>query len=125
MAAEIGYARTAHDVVSSSLLRNKNPRVGLFLCSFRIKACHSMSNNNKDIYKQVGLFQNAVFLCVRACTSCFLLFMSLMKFCLVLHFCGYTLLLYRSENGKVGKGRVGFEDFVLFLYSELSALCMD
>ncbi|CAJ2673313.1 unnamed protein product [Trifolium pratense] len=57
MASEIGCARTtAHDVLSSSLLRKNNPRVGLFMCSFRIKACHSMSNNHKDIYKQVGLY---------------------------------------------------------------------
>lgn len=65
-------ARTAYDVASSfsskwqsSLVRKKNPRTGLLLCSSRIRACHSMANN-KDIYKQVGLFQNAVFFCVRA-----------------------------------------------------------
>ncbi|CAK8569411.1 unnamed protein product [Lathyrus sativus] len=56
-------ARTAHDVLSSfgskwysSLARNNNPHVGLFLCSFKIRACHPINNNIKDIYKQVGLF---------------------------------------------------------------------
>ncbi|XP_004514590.1 peptide chain release factor PrfB3, chloroplastic [Cicer arietinum] len=49
-------ARTTHDVVSSfsskwysSVAKKK------LLCSFRIRACQSMANN-KDIYKQVGLF---------------------------------------------------------------------
>lgn len=61
-------ARTTHDVVSSfsskwysSVAKKK------LLCSFRIRACQSMANN-KDIYKQVGLFQNAVFFCVRPST---------------------------------------------------------
>ncbi|KAL5067151.1 hypothetical protein RYX36_018038 [Vicia faba] len=63
MVSKSACARTAHDVASSfgskwysSLSRNKNPRAGLFLCSFKIRACHSINNNDKDIYKQVGLF---------------------------------------------------------------------
>jgi len=87
MGSESCCARIAHDIVPSfrsKWLRKKNPRVGLFLCSFRVRACQSIANNNnKDVYKQVGLFQNAVFFCVRACTFglayCFLLFMSGMK----------------------------------------------
>lgn len=89
MGSESCCARTAHDIVpsfsskwyySSLLRKNKNPRVGLlFSCSFRVKACQYMANNNnKDIYKQVGLFQNAVFFfCVRACTFGFCLLFSL------------------------------------------------
>lgn len=79
-------SKTAHHVVSSfsskgysSLARNNNPH-GLFLCSLKIRACHSINSNNNDIYKQVGLFQNAVFFCVRASTSgfafCFHLFIT-------------------------------------------------
>lgn len=60
MGSESCCARTVHDIVpsfSSKWLRKKNPRVGLFLCSFRVRACQSIANNNnKDIYKQVGLF---------------------------------------------------------------------
>ncbi|XP_058723995.1 peptide chain release factor PrfB3, chloroplastic-like isoform X1 [Vicia villosa] len=60
MISKSACARTAHDVGSSkwysSLARNKNPHFGLFLRSFKIRACHSINNNNKDIYKQVGLF---------------------------------------------------------------------
>ncbi|KAJ1375478.1 Peptide chain release factor class I/class II [Sesbania bispinosa] len=58
MVSEPACARTAHNVASSfnskwqsSLVRTK-PHAQLFLCSSRIRACHSMANK-KDIYNQV------------------------------------------------------------------------
>lgn len=59
--------RTVHEVASSfsskwrSSLGKKKPNVHLFQCSFRIRACNSSMANNKDVYNQVGLFQNAIF----------------------------------------------------------------
>ncbi|KAL1330484.1 hypothetical protein AAHE18_12G112400 [Arachis hypogaea] len=64
VASEAAFLRTAHDVASSfyskrqhhSLVTtNKKPHAELLFCSSRIRACHSMPDN-KDVYKQVGLF---------------------------------------------------------------------
>lgn len=81
--SEPACARTVHDVASSfsskwqhSSTVKKQPRARILQCSLRIRACSSMANK-KDIYKQVGLFQNAIFFCVRACTDCFWLILML------------------------------------------------
>ncbi|XP_015949692.1 peptide chain release factor PrfB3, chloroplastic isoform X1 [Arachis duranensis] len=64
VASEASFLRTAHEVASSfyskrqhhSLVTtNKKPHAELLFCSYRIRACHSMPDN-KDVYKQVGLF---------------------------------------------------------------------
>lgn len=68
MVSEHACVRTAHEIASSvnskwqpSIVRKK-PHTQLLLYSSRIRACHSMANK-KEVYKQVGLFQNAVFVC--------------------------------------------------------------
>ncbi|XP_061349663.1 peptide chain release factor PrfB3, chloroplastic isoform X2 [Gastrolobium bilobum] len=59
--SEPACARTAHDIASyfdsnlQSFLMRKKPHVQLLRFSSRIRACHPIANN-KDAYKQVGLF---------------------------------------------------------------------
>lgn len=59
--SEPACARTVHDVAYSfgpkwhSSLWSKKPHAQMLQCSLRIRACNSTANN-KDIYKQVGLF---------------------------------------------------------------------
>ncbi|CAJ1967661.1 unnamed protein product [Sphenostylis stenocarpa] len=54
--------RTVHDVASSVSSKwhsspwKKKPHARLLQCSLRIRACNNSMANNKDIYKQVGLF---------------------------------------------------------------------
>jgi len=81
--------RMVHEVASSfsskwhSSVGKKKPHVQLFQCSVRIRACSSSMANNKDIYNQVGLFQNAIFffLCIRICSDCFWLMLMLFLVC--------------------------------------------